>query len=125
MPAIDFALLKVAIEAVDRDDEKDTYALYDPNSGVVITTTRLSTKAHVDIAVDVATQAYLLTPVDICALIVPWNFPMVTTAWKLAFALAAWYWSRVGRRWSIGLSKEQACLVTVIMLKICTQKSLQ
>nr|WP_263242134.1 aldehyde dehydrogenase family protein [Psychrobacter sp. SC65A.3] len=30
-----------------------------------------------------------LTPVDICALIVPWNFPMVTTAWKLAFALAA------------------------------------
>lgn len=28
-------------------------------------------------------------PVGICALIVPWNFPMVTTAWKLAPALAA------------------------------------
>lgn len=28
-------------------------------------------------------------PVGICTLIVPWNFPMVTTAWKLAPALAA------------------------------------
>ena len=28
-------------------------------------------------------------PVGICALIAPWNFPMVTTAWKLAPALAA------------------------------------
>ena len=28
-------------------------------------------------------------PVGICALIVPWNFPMITTAWKLAPALAA------------------------------------
>lgn len=28
-------------------------------------------------------------PVGICALITPWNFPMVTTAWKLAPALAA------------------------------------
>ena len=28
-------------------------------------------------------------PVGICALIVPWNFPMVTTSWKLAPALAA------------------------------------
>jgi betaine-aldehyde dehydrogenase len=27
--------------------------------------------------------------VGVCALIVPWNFPMVTTAWKLAPALAA------------------------------------
>lgn len=28
-------------------------------------------------------------PVGICTLIVPWNFPMVTTSWKLAPALAA------------------------------------
>lgn len=28
-------------------------------------------------------------PVGVCALIVPWNFPMVTTTWKLAPALAA------------------------------------
>ncbi len=28
-------------------------------------------------------------PIGVCALIVPWNFPMVTTAWKLAPALAA------------------------------------
>ncbi len=28
-------------------------------------------------------------PVGICALITPWNFPMVTTAWKLAPTLAA------------------------------------
>ncbi|MUG33182.1 aldehyde dehydrogenase family protein [Psychrobacter sanguinis] len=31
----------------------------------------------------------VLEPVGVCALIVPWNFPMVTTAWKLAPALAA------------------------------------
>lgn len=30
-----------------------------------------------------------LAPVGVCALIVPWNFPMVTTSWKLAPALAA------------------------------------
>lgn len=30
-----------------------------------------------------------LEAVGVCALIVPWNFPMVTTAWKLAPALAA------------------------------------
>lgn len=30
-----------------------------------------------------------LEPIGVCALIVPWNFPMVTTAWKLAPALAA------------------------------------
>lgn len=28
-------------------------------------------------------------PIGVCALIVPWNFPMVTTSWKLAPALAA------------------------------------
>lgn len=28
-------------------------------------------------------------PLGVCALITPWNFPMVTTAWKLAPALAA------------------------------------
>lgn len=31
----------------------------------------------------------VMEPVGVCALIVPWNFPMVTTAWKLAPALAA------------------------------------
>lgn len=30
-----------------------------------------------------------LAPIGVCALIVPWNFPMVTTSWKLAPALAA------------------------------------
>jgi betaine-aldehyde dehydrogenase len=28
-------------------------------------------------------------PVGVCALIIPWNFPLLTTAWKLAPALAA------------------------------------
>lgn len=28
-------------------------------------------------------------PIGVCALIVPWNFPMVTTSWKLASSLAA------------------------------------
>ena len=30
-----------------------------------------------------------VAPIGVCALIVPWNFPMVTTSWKLAPALAA------------------------------------
>ncbi|SNT70010.1 aldehyde dehydrogenase family protein [Psychrobacter sp. LV10R520-6] len=30
-----------------------------------------------------------LAPIGVCALIVPWKFPMVTTSWKLAPALAA------------------------------------
>lgn len=33
--------------------------------------------------------AYSQEPVGVCALIMPWNFPMVTTSWKLAPALAA------------------------------------
>ncbi|ERL54406.1 aldehyde dehydrogenase family protein [Psychrobacter aquaticus] len=149
----------------------DDHALYDPNSGEVIATTRLCTRDHVEAAVNAASIAYaswsqtstserahylnviadmmtqrfdtlvrlsvlnngkpieeakidvndaiacyryyarLITsqetwsevttsetgirllktyaPVGICALIVPWNFPMVTTSWKLAPALAA------------------------------------
>ncbi|KAA0915987.1 aldehyde dehydrogenase family protein [Psychrobacter sp. ANT_WB68] len=159
----------ITIEASD-SDTVDDHALYDPNLGEVIATTRLSTKFHVDRAVDAAAKAYpawsqtsvstrahylnaiademeqqfdklvglsvfnngkpieeakidvsdaiacyryyanLITeqetwsevssesgirllktyaPVGLCALIVPWNFPMVTTAWKLAPALAA------------------------------------
>ena len=156
---------------IEASDSVDDHALYDPNSAEVIATTRLSAKAHVDMAVDAAAKAYpswsqnsvstrahylnaiadtmaaqfdklvglsvlnngkpieeakidvsdaiacyryyanLITtqetwsevctnesgirllktyaPVGICALIVPWNFPMVTTAWKLAPALAA------------------------------------
>ena len=156
---------------IEASDSVDDHALYDPNSAEVIARTRLSTKAHVDMAVDAAAKAYpswsqtsvstrahylnaiadtmaaqfdklvglsvlnngkpieeakmdvsdaiacyryyanLITgqetwsevstsesgirllktyaPVGLCALIVPWNFPMVTTAWKLAPALAA------------------------------------
>ena len=156
---------------IEASDSVDDHALYDPNSAEVIATTRLSTKAHVDMAVGAAAKAYpswsqtsvstrahylnaiadtmtaqfdklvglsvlnngkpieeakidvsdaiacyryyanLITtqetwsevftsessirllktyaPVGMCALIVPWNFPMVTTAWKLAPALAA------------------------------------
>ena len=172
----------VAIEASTADskqtnademgsDETNNYALYDSHSGDIITTTRLCTQAHVDTAVNAASQAYpswsqttvderagylnaiadtmeqqfdtlvglsvlnngkpieeakidvsdaiacyryyanliikqatlseVLTsessirllktyaPVGICSLIVPWNFPMVTTAWKVAPAIAA------------------------------------
>lgn len=152
-------------------DKANAHALYDPNSGEVLATTRLCTKEQVEMAVDAATSAYpnwsqtdvsvrarylsaiaeameaqfdklvglsvlnngkpieeakidvgdaiacyryyaeLITeqatwakvttnesgirllktyaPVGICALITPWNFPMVTTSWKLAPALAA------------------------------------
>ena len=161
----------IAVETTDKDDEAGIHALYDPHSAEVIATSRLSTKVHVDRAVDAAAQAYTFwsqtsvstrahylnaiadtmvdqfnklvglsvlnngkpieeakidvsdaiacyryyanliagqetwpevstsesgirllktyAPVGICALIVPWNFPMVTTAWKLAPALAA------------------------------------
>jgi len=152
-------------------DNTNNHALYDPNSGEIITTTRLCTSAHVEQAVAVANEAFagwsqtsvgerarylnaiaesmeqqfdklvglsvlnngkpieeakidvgdaiacyryyanLITdqatwsevstlesgirllktyaPVGICSLITPWNFPMVTTSWKLAPALAA------------------------------------
>ena len=89
MPAVGCAWLKVAIEAVDRDDEKDTDALYNPNLGEVITTTRMSTKAHVDMAVDVATQAYQsYTRWYLCAYC-PVEFSNGSQSWKLAPALAA------------------------------------
>jgi len=162
----------VAIDSLTTDsDNKNSHALYDPNSGEIIATTRLCSSAHVESAVSAATEAYaswsqtdvsirarylsaiaesmeqqfdklvglsvlnngkpieeakidvgdaiacyryyadLITdqatwsevstlesgirllktyaPVGVCALITPWNFPMVTTAWKLAPALAA------------------------------------
>lgn len=162
----------VTIEASDTGSDRiDEHALYDPNSGEVIATTRLCIAEHVESAVNAAATAYaswsqtsaserahylnaiadtmtqqfdtlvglsvlnngkpieeakidvsdaiacyryyaqLITkqetwaevatneagirllktyaPVGVCALIVPWNFPMVTTAWKLAPALAA------------------------------------
>ncbi|MEL0619649.1 aldehyde dehydrogenase family protein [Psychrobacter proteolyticus] len=167
----------VTIEALATDsgdasfDNTNNHALYDPNSGNVIATTRLCTSAHVEQAVAAADEAFaswsqtteserarylnaiaesmeqqfdklvglsvlnngkpieeakidvgdaiacyryyanLITdqatwskvstlesgsrllktyaPVGICALITPWNFPMVTTSWKLAPALAA------------------------------------
>jgi betaine-aldehyde dehydrogenase len=161
----------IAIEGLATDsDNANDHALYDPNSGDVIATTRLCTSAHVEMAVNAASDAYaswsqtdvserarylnaiaasmeqqfdklvglsvlnngkpieeakidvgdaiacyryyanLITdqatwsevstlesgirllktyaPVGICALITPWNFPMVTTSWKLAPALA-------------------------------------
>jgi len=167
----------VTIEALATDgdnasfDNTNNHALYDPNSGEVIATTRLCTSSHVEQAVEAADEAFaswsqtsvserarylnviaesmeqqldklvglsvlnngkpieeakidvgdaiacyryyanLITdqatwskvstlesgihllktysPVGICALITPWNFPMVTTSWKLAPALAA------------------------------------
>lgn len=162
----------VTIEAPDSgSDRVGDHALYDPNSGEVIATTRLCSIEHVESAVNAAATAYTswsqtstgerahylkaiadtmtqqfdtlvglsvlnngkpieeakidvsdaiacyryyaqliatqktwaevatneagirllktYAPVGVCALIVPWNFPMVTTAWKLAPALAA------------------------------------
>lgn len=162
----------VTIEASDTgSDSVGDHALYDPNSGEVIATTRLCSAEYVESAVNAAATAYaswsqttaskrahylnaiadtmtqqfdtlvglsvlnngkpieeakidvsdaiacyryyvqLITkqetwaevetneagirllrtyaPVGVCALIVPWNFPMVTTAWKMAPALAA------------------------------------
>ncbi|HVF18046.1 MAG TPA: aldehyde dehydrogenase family protein, partial [Steroidobacteraceae bacterium] len=44
---------------------------------------------EVDLGTDQFSSATFLEPVGVVALIVPWNFPLVTTAWKLAPALAA------------------------------------
>ncbi len=50
-------------------------------------------EAHQDAAVPLPTDAFSARvrrePCGVVGLIVPWNFPMVTTAWKLAPALAA------------------------------------
>ena len=43
---------------IEASDSVNDHALYDPNSAEVIATTRLSTKAHVDMAVDAAAKAY-------------------------------------------------------------------
>ncbi|MGM8899346.1 MULTISPECIES: aldehyde dehydrogenase family protein [unclassified Psychrobacter] len=44
-----------------------------------------------EVATDDSSVKLLKTyaPIGVCVLIVPWNFPMVTTSWKLAPALAA------------------------------------
>ncbi|OPG72065.1 hypothetical protein B1219_18025 [Pseudomonas ogarae] len=43
----------------------------------------------VDIGVDGFSAAVVYEPIGVAGLIVPWNFPMVTTSWKVAPALAA------------------------------------
>ncbi|SDB10838.1 betaine-aldehyde dehydrogenase [Pseudomonas sp. NFACC23-1] len=46
-------------------------------------------RCGVDLKVEGFYAEVLAEPVGVAALIVPWNFPMVTTSWKLAAALAA------------------------------------
>ncbi|WP_201525885.1 aldehyde dehydrogenase family protein [Psychrobacter frigidicola] len=73
----------IAEAKMDADDAIACYRYYANLIAAQTTWTEVST--------DESSVRLLKTfaPVGICALIVPWNFPMVTTSWKLAAALAA------------------------------------
>lgn len=68
---------------VDLDDAVATFGYY----AKLIETQ--SSHRDVELAVPGFTSRTRLEPVGVVGLIVPWNFPLVTSAWKLAPALAA------------------------------------
>lgn len=71
-----------------RVDLADAAASFDYYAGKAI---ELEARQNSDVAVpDANYRSQLrLEPVGVAALIVPWNFPLVTTSWKVAPALAA------------------------------------
>ena len=71
-----------------RLDISDAAATYDYYATV---SERLDAQQGQEVALgtDQFSSATYLEPAGVVALIVPWNFPLVTTAWKLAPALAA------------------------------------
>ncbi|WP_282347158.1 aldehyde dehydrogenase family protein [Pseudomonas sp. PS01301] len=68
---------------VDLDDAVATFGYY-----ARLIETQASHR-NVELAVPGFTSRTRLEPVGVVGLIVPWNFPLVTSAWKLAPALAA------------------------------------
>jgi len=98
------ALFKLA--ALMRDRFNDLARLETLNNGKAITSTKLEVNQAIEdfelyagaigelagatIPAPKGFLAYTLRePVGVCALIVPWNYPLMLTAWKLAPALAA------------------------------------
>lgn len=71
-----------------RVDMADAAASFDYYAGKA---TELEARQNSDVAVpDASYRSQLrLEPAGVAALIVPWNFPLVTTSWKVAPALAA------------------------------------
>ena len=71
-----------------RVDMADAAASFDYYAGKAV---ELEARQNSDVAVpDVNYRSQLrLEPAGVAALIVPWNFPLVTTSWKVAPALAA------------------------------------
>ena len=71
-----------------RADMADTAASFEYYAGKAV---ELETRQNSDVAVpDANYRSQLrLEPAGVAALIVPWNFPLVTTSWKVAPALAA------------------------------------
>lgn len=70
---------------VDLDDAIATYRYY---AGKAIELDQLQNQ-NVSLSVEGISSYRRLEPVGVVALIVPWNFPLVTSAWKIAPALAA------------------------------------
>ncbi|WP_435103261.1 aldehyde dehydrogenase family protein [Arhodomonas sp. AD133] len=71
---------------IDLGDAVATYRYYGEHAEAL-----LDARQNADVAVAMPGYAsrLRLEPVGVAALIVPWNFPLVTTAWKLAPALLA------------------------------------
>ncbi|WP_395062901.1 aldehyde dehydrogenase family protein [Paraburkholderia silvatlantica] len=69
-------------------DVSDTIATFNYYAGLCEDATAFAAEA-VAVPDDALLAERVHEPVGVAALIVPWNFPMVTTAWKLAPALAA------------------------------------
>ncbi|MBR8167894.1 aldehyde dehydrogenase family protein [Burkholderia cenocepacia] len=69
-------------------DVADVIATFDYYAGLA---ERLDTDSETEVSLSGGDHRAWIRrePVGVAALIVPWNFPMVTTAWKLAPALAA------------------------------------
>lgn len=69
-------------------DVSDVVATFDYYAGLA---EQLDVSAEAEVAIPSGDHQALIRrePAGVVALIVPWNFPMVTTAWKLAPALAA------------------------------------
>src|SRR5699024_5728917 len=75
---------KLRVEAaIDVDDAIASYRYYADAARA------LQPREHIGAADDQHQLYRCPVPVGISSLIVPWNFPMVTTAWKVAPALAA------------------------------------
>ena len=71
-----------------RIDIGDAAATYDYYAGLAVELD-IRQEATVDVGVEGFSSVTRLEPVGVVGLVVPWNFPVTTSAWKVAPALAA------------------------------------